>query len=106
MLWLLVYVYGGIMRLVYLTKNKKMEINQIYLLIYRYVMSIQQRAKDMVVEDLVRENRKLKEENKELEDELWVRKHSYKKLMKDKELYERARDVMFWAEKEDLYEDL
>jgi len=97
-------------------------------------MSITERAKDMGVEDLVRENRKLKEERdrmkkdtmldmkdindlynenrklnehiKELEEELWVRKHSYKKLMKDKELYERARDVMFWPEEEDLYEDL
>jgi hypothetical protein len=48
------------------------------------------------------ENTELRKKNKELllyindlEDELWVRKHSHRKLMKDKKLYEKARNVMF-----------
>ena len=48
----------------------------------------------------------LVDENEELKDELWVRKHCVSKLRKDKELYEKAREVMFWKEEEDLYEDV
>ena len=58
------------------------------------------------IADLEIEIYKLKEHIKELEDELRVRKHSYKKLMKDKRLYEKARAVMFWPDEEDLYEDM
>lgn len=42
-----------------------------YILYLRlYIMSITQRAKDMWVEELVKENRKLKEENERLKIEL------------------------------------
>jgi regulator of replication initiation timing len=43
-------------------------------------MSITQRAKDMWVEELVKENRNLKEENKNLKEEL----EQYKKMFEDK----------------------